>query len=224
MAWASICLPNFSGRDSESSPPSFRTMVKPFWYVRGGSAALQTARKNDRHQKNAAPGTNIRCWADPCHEHSDRLTQPRARGAAVWGSPSGRANLKFVLKRQAGEGAVQLPVAIAAKECDKIAMQYRRFGQTELAMPVISCGGMRYQFKWQDVAPGGNSRRTTRPIWRPRFIARWNWGSTTSKPRAATALRKCNSAGCCRKLPRDKIIVQTKVAPQADAEGVSENL
>ena len=32
-------------------------------------------------------------------------------------------------------------------------MKYRRFGRTELAMPVISCGGMRYQFKWQDVNP-----------------------------------------------------------------------
>ena len=32
-------------------------------------------------------------------------------------------------------------------------MKYRRFGRTELAMPVISCGGMRYQFKWQDVPP-----------------------------------------------------------------------
>ena len=32
-------------------------------------------------------------------------------------------------------------------------MKYRRFGRTELAMPVLSCGGMRYQFKWQDVAP-----------------------------------------------------------------------
>ena len=32
-------------------------------------------------------------------------------------------------------------------------MKYRRFGRTELAMPVLSCGGMRYQFKWQDAAP-----------------------------------------------------------------------
>jgi uncharacterized protein len=31
-------------------------------------------------------------------------------------------------------------------------MLYRRFGRTELQMPVFSCGGMRYQFKWQDVA------------------------------------------------------------------------
>ena len=32
-------------------------------------------------------------------------------------------------------------------------MKYRRFGRTELQMPVFSCGGMRYQFKWQDVPP-----------------------------------------------------------------------
>jgi predicted aldo/keto reductase-like oxidoreductase len=32
-------------------------------------------------------------------------------------------------------------------------MQYRRFGRTELQIPVFSCGGMRYQHKWQDVPP-----------------------------------------------------------------------
>lgn len=32
-------------------------------------------------------------------------------------------------------------------------MKYRRFGRTELSMPVFSCGGMRYQYKWQDVEP-----------------------------------------------------------------------
>jgi uncharacterized protein len=30
-------------------------------------------------------------------------------------------------------------------------MERRRFGRTELAMPVFSCGGMRYQFRWQDL-------------------------------------------------------------------------
>ncbi|NMG08235.1 aldo/keto reductase [Brasilonema sp. UFV-L1] len=30
-------------------------------------------------------------------------------------------------------------------------MLYRRFGRTELQMPVFSCGGMRYQYKWQDI-------------------------------------------------------------------------
>jgi hypothetical protein len=32
-------------------------------------------------------------------------------------------------------------------------MPRRRFGRTELEMPVFSCGGMRYQYKWQDVEP-----------------------------------------------------------------------
>lgn len=30
-------------------------------------------------------------------------------------------------------------------------MHYRRFGRTELRMPVFSCGGMRYQHSWNDV-------------------------------------------------------------------------
>ena len=33
-------------------------------------------------------------------------------------------------------------------------MIYRRFGRTNLQMPVFSCGGMRYQYKWQDVPMG----------------------------------------------------------------------
>ena len=36
-------------------------------------------------------------------------------------------------------------------------MKYRRFGRTEIRMPVISCGGMRYQYKWQDVDPAATS-------------------------------------------------------------------
>ena len=32
-------------------------------------------------------------------------------------------------------------------------MKYRRFGRTGLEMPVFSCGGMRFQHKWQDVEP-----------------------------------------------------------------------
>ncbi|MGA0198442.1 MAG: aldo/keto reductase, partial [Prochlorotrichaceae cyanobacterium] len=31
-------------------------------------------------------------------------------------------------------------------------MQYRRFGRTELEMPVFSCGGMRYQQSWQTIS------------------------------------------------------------------------
>ncbi|MEB3163691.1 MAG: aldo/keto reductase, partial [Prochlorothrix sp.] len=41
-------------------------------------------------------------------------------------------------------------------------MQYRRFGRTELAMPVFSSGGMRYQHAWKDLPfgeiPAANQR------------------------------------------------------------------
>ena len=30
-------------------------------------------------------------------------------------------------------------------------MLYRRFGRTGLSMPVLTCGGMRYQYQWQDM-------------------------------------------------------------------------
>src|SRR2546421_165585 len=43
-------------------------------------------------------------------------------------------------------------------------MKYRRFGRTELQMPVISCGGMRYQFKWQDVAPNDVPRENQQNV------------------------------------------------------------
>ena len=80
--------------------------------------------------------------------------------------------------------------------CDKSGMKYRRFGRTELAMPVISCGGMRYQYKWQDVPPAeipaDNQANLEATIHRA-----WNWASTTLKPRGATARRKCNWAVSC---------------------------
>ena len=30
-------------------------------------------------------------------------------------------------------------------------MKYRRFGKTELQIPVFSCGGMRFQQSWEDL-------------------------------------------------------------------------
>ena len=35
-----------------------------------------------------------------------------------------------------------------------VSVPRRRFGRTELQIPVFSCGGMRYQYKWSDVEPG----------------------------------------------------------------------
>jgi predicted aldo/keto reductase-like oxidoreductase len=94
-------------------------------------------------------------------------------------------------------------------------MRYRRFGKTELAMPVLSCGGMRYQFKWQDVPPGeippGNQANLEATIRRAselginHFETARGYGSSEMQLGSILPL-----------LPREKIIVQTKVCPNAD--------
>src|SRR5262245_28387824 len=33
-----------------------------------------------------------------------------------------------------------------------VPMRYRRFGRTNLQIPVFSCGGMRYQQSWSDIS------------------------------------------------------------------------
>ena len=91
-------------------------------------------------------------------------------------------------------------------------MQYRRFGRTELAMPVFSCGGMRYQHKWQDVPPGeippGNQANLEATIHRAIELGinhiETARGYGTSEMQLGLVLPS---------LPREKIIVQTKVAP-----------
>ena len=84
-------------------------------------------------------------------------------------------------------------------------------------MPVFSCGGMRYQFKWQDVEP--------------REIPRPNQENLEATIRRAVDLginhietargygtSEMQLGNVLPTLPRDKIIVQTKVAPMERAE------
>jgi len=94
-------------------------------------------------------------------------------------------------------------------------MLYRRFGKTELQMPVFSCGGMRYQQSWNDkdkftpesqanleatirrsVACGINHIETAR-------------GYGTSEEQLGHILPK---------LPRKDLIVQTKIGPSKDSQ------
>src|SRR5690349_13575030 len=73
----------------------------------------------------------------------------------VWRPTPHRVRFLHFLPGQVGLAPLR-PDALPARTQWPIlrAMHYRRFGRTNLAMPVISCGGMRYQFKWQDVSPG----------------------------------------------------------------------
>ncbi len=96
-------------------------------------------------------------------------------------------------------------------------MRYRRFGRTGLAMPVISCGGMRYQFKWQDVEPpeippdGQANLEAT--IHRALAL-----GINHIETARGYGTSEMQLGRVLPTLPRDQILVQTKVSPKATAE------
>jgi hypothetical protein len=101
-------------------------------------------------------------------------------------------------------------------------MQYRRFGRTELPMPVFSCGGMRYQYKWQDLPlsdiPADNQNNLEATIRRSLELginhietARY-YGS--SEVQLGQVLPQLN---------RQEYICQTKVPPVADPQEFRRN-
>ena len=92
-------------------------------------------------------------------------------------------------------------------------MKYRRFGRTELQMPVFSCGGMRYQFKWQDVPPKEippeNQANLEATIHRA-----FELGINHIETARGYGTSEMQLGSVLPSLPRDKIIVQTKVGPK----------
>ncbi|HEY9697755.1 MAG TPA: aldo/keto reductase [Trichocoleus sp.] len=96
-------------------------------------------------------------------------------------------------------------------------MQYRRFGRTELSIPVFSCGGMRYQYKWQDVPkqeiPLDNQANLEATIRRSIEV-----GITHIETARGYGTSELQLGQILPTLPREKIIVQTKVEPVADSK------
>jgi predicted aldo/keto reductase-like oxidoreductase len=91
-------------------------------------------------------------------------------------------------------------------------MKYRRFGRTGLAMPVISAGGMRYQFKWQDVKPEDVPRANQENL--EAIIRRaLELGINHIETARGYGSSEMQLGAILPTLPRDQMIVQTKVAP-----------
>ena len=99
-------------------------------------------------------------------------------------------------------------------------MKYRRFGRTELSMPVFSCGGMRYQFKWQDVdpkdIPRDNQENLEACIHRAVEL-----GINHIETARGYGTSEMQLGRILPTLPRDQIIVQTKIAPMPSARDVT---
>ncbi|MEX1017650.1 MAG: aldo/keto reductase, partial [Phycisphaeraceae bacterium] len=96
-------------------------------------------------------------------------------------------------------------------------MLYRRFGRTNLQMPVFSCGGMRYQHHWTDLPPSE--------------VPKANQDNLEATIRRAVELginhiETARGYGSSERqlgqiLPtfaRDKLIVQTKIGPEDDPD------
>lgn len=96
-------------------------------------------------------------------------------------------------------------------------MKYRRFGRTELAMPVFSCGGMRYQYKWQDVpldtVPDDNQKNLELTIRRS-----LECGINHIETARAYGSSEMQLGLILPKIPRDQLIVQTKVEPDKEPQ------
>lgn len=79
-------------------------------------------------------------------------------------------------------------------------------------MPVFSCGGMRYQYKWQDVSPrdipADNQANLEATIRRALEV-----GITHIETARGYGTSEMQLGRILPKLPRDQIIVQTKVSP-----------
>ncbi len=94
-------------------------------------------------------------------------------------------------------------------------MLYRRFGRTKLQMPVFSCGGMRYQYKWQDLPsskiPQDNQRNLEATILRALDL-----GINHIETARGYGTSEMQLGKILPTLPREKLIIQTKVAPKPD--------
>jgi uncharacterized protein len=96
-------------------------------------------------------------------------------------------------------------------------MKYRRFGRTELSVPVFSCGGMRYQYKWQDIGmpgiPADNQQNLEATIRRSLDL-----GINHIETARFYGSSEVQLGQILPKLDRSSFIFQTKIGPEADAQ------
>ena len=93
-------------------------------------------------------------------------------------------------------------------------MKYRRFGKTELEMPVFSCGGMRYQHKWNDIpwseVPDEGQANLEATIHRAVEL-----GINHIETARGYGSSEMQLGPVLKQFPRENLIVQTKIAPYA---------
>jgi predicted aldo/keto reductase-like oxidoreductase len=94
-------------------------------------------------------------------------------------------------------------------------MQYRRFGKTEVQMPVFSCGGMRYQHSWEDSEVHGITDDGQENLRRTIYQA-LDHGINHIETARDYGTSEIQLGRVLPDIPRDKLILQTKVPPYKD--------
>ena len=99
-------------------------------------------------------------------------------------------------------------------------MEYRRFGSTELQMPVITCGAMRFQHSWKGDDPvPEESQRNVDACVREAF----DNGITHFETARGYGTSEVQLGKALQALPRDEVILQTKGAPRENVDGFVED-
>lgn len=93
-------------------------------------------------------------------------------------------------------------------------MKYRRFGKTELEMPVFSCGGMRYQHKWNDI-PWSEVPKKGQANLEATIHRAVELGINHIETARGYGSSEMQLGPVLKQFSRDELIVQTKVAPHA---------
>ncbi|BAM04310.1 aldo/keto reductase [Phycisphaera mikurensis] len=101
-------------------------------------------------------------------------------------------------------------------------MLYRRFGRTELAMPVLSTGGMRYQDGWQDKPLDAVDPATT-AMTRAVIERSMDVGITHVETARGYGPSERQLGTVLPELPRERLIVQTKIGPTDTAAEFTEH-
>ncbi len=96
-------------------------------------------------------------------------------------------------------------------------MRYRRFGRTELSMPVFSCGGMRYQQSWQD-EPLEKISAESQQLVESCIRRALELGVNHIETARGYGSSEVQLGQILPTLPRESLIVQTKIAPAAEED------
>lgn len=89
----------------------------------------------------------------------------------------------------------------------------RRFGRTEISMPVFSCGGMRFQHSWDDVEESDIPQAGQRNV-EATVDQALELGINHFETARGYGTSECQLGRVLPALPREDLVVQTKIGPK----------